>query len=169
MKFIKSASILLAICFLVLSSITVAQTHDSRNKQNQLYLELGGNAVLYSFNYERILPDNFTLRAGISYLPGLIIVEGTFFLIPVSGSYLIGSESSKLEIGLGATLFTGTDVEIFGYDGTAETLIFLTGIVGYRYISQGGFVFRVAFTPYYHSDADPEFIPSAGLSFGFLF
>lgn len=124
---------------------------------------------MYSFNYERLLSDNFTLRAGFSYLPGLIVAEGTFILIPVSGSYLIGGESSKFEIGLAATLFSGTDVEIFGYDGTAETAILLTGIVGYRYISRGGFVFRVAFTPFYNGESDPEFFPYAGLSFGFLF
>lgn len=124
---------------------------------------------MYSFNYERLLPDNFTLRAGFSYLPGLIVAEGTFVLIPVSASYLIGGESSKFEIGLGTTLFSGTDVEIFGYDGTAETVLLLTGIIGYRYVSRGGFVFRVAFTPFYNGDADPEFFPYAGMSFGFLF
>jgi len=109
------------------------------------------------------------LRAGIGYTPGIIIMEGSFIHIPVTASYLIGSETSKLEIGLGATYFAGTDVEIFGLEAGDQSLIFLSGIVGYRYESPSGFVFRIAFTPLYNSEADPSVYPSGGLSFGFMF
>ncbi|MCL4280583.1 MAG: hypothetical protein KJZ60_13035, partial [Ignavibacteriaceae bacterium] len=42
----------------------IAQSTTSSIKQNQLYLELGGNGMIYSINYERSLSENFTLRGG---------------------------------------------------------------------------------------------------------
>jgi hypothetical protein len=140
-------------------------------KKNQFYLELGGNGIIYSLNYERLLSENFTLRGGIGYTPGLIFVEGTFIHIPFTASYLIGSSSSKFEMGLGFTYFTGRDVEIFGLEGGDKSVIVLTGIIGYRYVSQKGFVFRIAFTPFYNPNntEDSRFLPSGGLSFGYVF
>lgn len=147
----------------------IAQSTTSSIKQNQLYIELGGNGMIYSINYERSLSENFTFRGGFGITPGLIFAEGTFLHIPVTASYLIGGVSSKFETGLGVTYFAGTDIEVFGLPSDDQSLIFLAGIVGYRYISPGGFVFRIAFTPFYNSQAEPNFIPSGGLSFGFMF
>lgn len=58
------------------------QTSTTNLKQNQLYLELGGNGLIYSINYERFLSENFTIRGGFGITPGLIFVEGTFIHIP---------------------------------------------------------------------------------------
>jgi hypothetical protein len=145
-----------------------AQTSTANFKQNHLYLELGGNGLIYSINYERLLSENFTLRGGFGITPGIIFVEGTFIHIPVTASYLIGSKTSKLELGLGATYFAGEDTELFGLDAGDQSLIILTGIVGYRYTSPSGFVLRVLFTPLYNSEEDSYFYPSFGLSFGFM-
>lgn len=147
---------------------TFSQTSIS-TKQNQLYLELAGDGLIYSLNYERLLSENFSLRAGFGITPGIIIAEGTFIHIPFTCSYLVGSKTSKFELGLGVTYFAGSDVEIFGLPADDQSLIFLTGIVGYRYVGKGGFVFRIFFTPIYNSQADPAFFPWAGLSFGFMF
>jgi hypothetical protein len=148
---------------------SVAQSTASNLKQNQLYLELAGNGLIYSINYERFLSENFTIRGGFGITPGLIFVEGTFIHIPVTASYLIGSKTSKLELGLGATYFAGEDTEIFGLDAGDQSLMFLTGIIGYRYTSLSGFVFRIFFTPLYSGEADPPFSPYFGLSFGYAF
>jgi hypothetical protein len=147
---------------------SVAQSIATNLKQNQLYLELAGNGLIYSINYERFLSEDFTIRGGFGITPGLIFVEGTFIHIPFTASYLIGSKTSKLELGLGATYFAGEDTELFGLDAGDQSVIILTGIVGYRYTSPGGFVFRVLFTPLYNSEEDSYFYPSFGLSFGFL-
>ena len=144
------------------------QTQTTNFKQNQLYLELAGNGLIYSINYERFLSEDFTIRVGFGITPGLIFVEGTFIHIPVTASYLIGSKTSKLELGLGATYFAGEDTEIFGLDAGDQSLMFLTGIIGYRYTSPAGFVFRVFFTPLYSSESEPNFNPYGGLSFGFM-
>lgn len=162
--------VLLLICFAaIFQSNSLAQHTPNILKSNQLYLELGGNGLIYSINYERLLSENVTLRGGFGVTPGIIFAEGTFIHIPVTASYLIGSETSKFEAGLGATYFSGTDVEVFGLPAGDQSLVFLTGIVGYRYISPGGFVFRIFFTPLYSKESDPDFIPTGGLSFGFMF
>ena len=147
---------------------TAGQTSTANLKQNQLYLELAGNGLIYSINYERFLSEDFTIRGGFGITPGLIFIEGTFIHIPVTASYLIGSKTSKLELGLGATYFAGEDTEIFGLDAGDQSLMFLTGIIGYRYTSPAGFVFRVFFTPLYSSESEPNFNPYGGLSFGFM-
>jgi len=166
-KIILLSKILLG--WLILFQCNAAgQTQTTNFKQNQLYLELGGNGLIYSINYERLLSENFILRGGFGITPGIIFVEGTFIHIPFTASYLIGSTTSKLELGLGATYFAGEDTELFGLDAGDQSLIILTGIVGYRYTSPGGFVLRVLFTPLYNSEEDSYFYPSFGLSFGFM-
>jgi len=166
-KIILLSKILLG--WLILFQCNAAgQTSTTNFKQNQLYLELAGNGLIYSINYERFLSEDFTIRGGFGITPGLIFIEGTFIHIPVTASYLIGSKTSKLELGLGATYFAGEDTEIFGLDAGDQSLMFLTGIIGYRYTSPAGFVFRVFFTPLYSSESEPNFNPYGGLSFGFM-
>lgn len=151
------------------SLILFAQTNGSaQNKQNQLYLELGGNGLIYSVNYERLLSENLTVKGGIGVTPGLIFVEGTFFAIPVTMSYIVGSDRSKFETGPGITLFTGTNAKIFGLPTGDISILFISGILGYRYVSSSGFVWRIFFCPIYSNKTDPKFNPYGGMSFGFM-
>lgn len=168
MKFSISSTLICFTISLILHNNINAQTKSLNEKHNQIYLELAGNSLIYSISYERFISENFTLRGGLGITPGIIFIEGTFIHIPFTASYLIGSETSKFETGLGATYFAGTDVEMFGLESGDQSLIFLTGIVGYRYISPSGFVFRIFFTPLYSSEVDPPFVPYFGLSFGFM-
>ena len=142
-------------------------------KQNQFYLELGGNGIIYSVNYERLLSENFSLRGGIGISPTLGLVDGIFIFMPVTGSILLGSSTSKLEIGLGMTYFSGKETEFLGNakDGQSESELFMTGILGYRYLSSGGLIVRVVFIPFFNPDKtnDSKFLPWGGLSFGYSF
>jgi len=138
-------------------------------KKNHFYLELGGNGGLYSFNYERLITDNFTLRAGFGITPGILFVDGTFLAIPLTASYLAGSDAHKFEAGFGTTFFTVQDPEVFGFPVEVNSFFALTGIIGYRYFKpRGGFTFRICFTPFYNT-GENEFAPSGGLSFGLGF
>ncbi|MCW8803521.1 MAG: hypothetical protein OQK57_03910, partial [Ignavibacteriaceae bacterium] len=94
MKKILLLSKILLGWFILFQCNAAGQTSTTNFKQNQLYLELGGNGLVYSLNYERLLTENFALRAGFGYTPGLILVEGTFIQIPVTASYLLGGQSS---------------------------------------------------------------------------
>jgi hypothetical protein len=98
--------ILVLIFVLLIPNHNYAQESHPVIKSIHIFLELGGNGIIYSINYERIISENFALRGGAGIAPGLILVEGTFFHFPLTASYLIGSKTSMLEIGAGATLFT---------------------------------------------------------------
>jgi hypothetical protein len=166
----KQVIMLTVISILIFSSQSDAQYSELTYKKNQVYLELGGCGLTYSINYERLLTEDFALRGGIGITPGWLFVDGTIFTIPVTGSYLIGNGSSKLELGLGATYLTTTDISVFGLPAGSSYLIAFDGIIGYRLGSPyGGFIFRIAFNPMYSADFDPEFIPYGLISFGYGF
>lgn len=166
---IKLNAIILALTFSIVIKFTAFPQTSSLNKQNQLFLELAGNGLIYSFNYERLLTENFSLRAGFGFTPGFILVEGTFIQVPLNANYLVGNNNSKFESGLGVTLFSGTDAEFLGLPADDISILFITGILGYRYVSDSGFVFRIFFSPLYSDDTDPNLIPYGGISFGFMF
>ena len=160
----------LMICMLINQGTIVAQVLQSKQAQNQVFLELGGCGITYSFNYERFLSQNFALRGGIGVTPGWLFVDGTIFTVPVTGSYLIGDGFSKLELGLGATYLTTSDIEIFGLSAGSTSIIALDSIIGYRGGNpHGGFIFRIAFNPMYSAEFDPKFIPYGLISFGIGF
>lgn len=165
----KQLIMLTILCILISTNQSDAQNSKTKHKKNQVYLEIFGDGLIYSVNYERLVTEDFTLRVGFGYTPGLIFVEGNFIQIPVTASYLLGGQSSKLEMGLGATFFSGQDVEFLGIDAEDFSVVLVTGILGYRYVSRGGFVFRIALTPFYSSESEPNFNLYGGLSFGFMF
>lgn len=142
--------------------------------KNHIFFELGGNGFLYSFNFERMVTKNFVLRAGFGYWfgvnAGLGTPSGTFYSVPITTSYLIGEEHSKLELGLGAAFFSAEDATIFFVNLGDQSNLVVTTIIGYRGSSRdGGFVFRIAFTPFYQFGSDFKFYPYAGVSFGHSF
>src|SRR5262245_1401435 len=108
------------VCFgLVLALVTlnaaVAQAEEAelgqaakveRSAKNSLYVELGGNAGLYSLNYERFLFDEGAVRIGLMYMSvsasassGGTTASGSasWFGAPLMFSYLgVGGPSHKL-------------------------------------------------------------------------
>lgn len=154
-----------------------AEAQNARTANNAIFIELGGNAVLYSINYERILPQDVGLRAGFSYLSvsassGTVGASSNVMSIPLTASYLgLGSGSSKLELGGGVLLarFSEASTTGFGDDIAAGAFVPLaTFIAGYRYVpSGGGFNFKLGFTPAWHPDVG--FFPWGGMAFGFGF
>ena len=114
MKTINIWLLILCIIILIAPNESSAQHSQKTFARNQVYLELGGCGITYTLNYERLVTENFALRGGIGVTPGWVFFDGTIFTIPITGSYLIGEGSSKLELGLGATYLTTTDIEIFG-------------------------------------------------------
>ncbi len=74
---------------------------------SSVYLELGGNAIAYSVNYDRMYDNKYVLRAGIGYFT---IDNAGIATIPLTGSYVFGRGASKFEIGLGATILTAGSI-----------------------------------------------------------
>jgi hypothetical protein len=165
----------IALCCVALSPAW-ARADATREANNALYLELGGNGAVYSLNYERFVGRDVALRAGFGYvsLKGAKIDGGTvtrdigLLTIPVTASWLgIGSGNHRLELGAGAVFAditgeTSSDgAEAFGSDSGVVG----TAIAGYRYVRPGGgFTFRAAFTPLF---GEGGFQPWAGVAFGY--
>ncbi|HEU0053131.1 MAG TPA: hypothetical protein VFQ39_08130 [Longimicrobium sp.] len=144
--------------------------------RNAVYVELLGNGVLYSVNYDRRLTDNVAGRVGVSFLT----VEeddgdrGTLAMAPIVASYLFGEGNSHFEAGLGVLLASASVSDVgddegedwFDLSGSASGVLG-TGVLGYRYQRpDGGFVFRAGLTPIFDTE---DFIPWFGVSFGYAF
>jgi hypothetical protein len=156
----------------------------SRAPKNLVYLELGGNAILYSVNYEKIISSRtnwmFTIRAGVgvfndSYNHKIAVN----YFVPVMVNALLGKRKSKLEVGLGMSPLINLDFE--GRKNPVGDVPFIkfyqTTTIGYRYQpDKKGLLFKIAYTPYIYIDKFPyEIVESSiyrswgGVSIGYAF
>jgi hypothetical protein len=148
-------------------------------QNNTIYLELLGNGLVYSLNYDRMVTDNISVRAGYGGLTiserssdpsgfGIITEEIKITMIPVLANYLRGEGKHKLEIGGGIVLvsldYTGNVADVdfsLGADGAIPT-----ANLGYRYQKpEGGFFFKASLCPFFAE----TMVTSAGLGLGYSF
>jgi len=147
---------------------------------NQVFLELLGNGLLYSLNYEWFLTawnQRFGIRGGASFITYKISTAngaGNLVLatVPVVASWYWGPSSHKLQLGLGASALyvsAATDATGQKFSSSEEGLgIAATAVIGYRYLPRdGGFTFGIGFTPLLR--AGKGFLPWGGASGGFAF
>jgi hypothetical protein len=151
---------------------------------NGIYVELLGNGLLYTINYDRFINDDMSLRAGFEYIGlGASDPSGSgasasvsMMMIPLTFNYFLTSHdkgkvgSSKFELGAGIMIAnfsasaTGSAGDVFSASGFG---IAGTATIGYRLQpSDGGFIFRIGFTPLIGPGG---FLPFGGLSFGYGF
>jgi hypothetical protein len=193
MKIVSGSFILIAAgCFSSLVARAQGQTSVGTERpanvtaSNAIYLEMLGPGLLYSINYERRLTNSVALRVGFSSWSLSIFSTTSATIIPMTLSWFPFSDresdpSSKLEIGAGMCYFNAVLThDSFFFFGPATTKtssgVFFTGIFGYRYqASDGGFMFRAAFTPIYtqgetnNSIFDAGFTPYGSVAFGYGF
>jgi hypothetical protein len=143
--------------------------------QQSLYLELGGNGLIYSLNYDVLFKSGYGIRLGSSYLftdrqkpfgeqrerfySGFR--ESNAILGIIMGQKMFGKGSSKAEFGGGLLFGTIYDSEEWDFIEPPG----LTFTAGYRlYPSDSGrFTFKAAFTPVITKEG---FHPYFGISFG---
>jgi hypothetical protein len=155
----------------------------ARTAHNSIFVELAGNGGIYTVNYDRVINEHFSVRAGLGYMAlgasatasngnGTTTTASasvSMLAIPILANFLLGNQNHKLELGGGVTLFkmTGTSST---FEGVASGSAFGpvgTLVAGYRYVpSDGGFTFRIGFTPLVSTES---FMPWGGISFGYLF
>ena len=124
---------------------------------NVVSLELLGNGLLYSIDYERFVTDAIGLRAGASFFTWKISDAAgsgnlTLATFPFVASHYLGPGRHKLQLGLGATiLYTAAASDASGttYAGSTSGLgVAATGVIGYRYAPEkSGFTFTAGYTP----------------------
>ncbi len=142
-----------------------------RTKSRSVYFEILGNGLTYSLNYDQRFQnrlDGLGFKAGVSYLA----IDGTSVSsIPFGLNYLLGKNGKYFELGLGATVLTGSDrTDVFPGDNERTRGSALIGnmILGYRSEPvKGGFLFRASVTPLFGYGV---FWPLyGGLSVGYAF
>lgn len=159
----------LAILF-VLSMLVVVPSSSAQEARNAVHFELGGSALVPSFNYERRLNTNWFGRVGLSVVEGESADDSdTTFIVPLTASHVSRPGSNHhLELGGGLTIAGGDRQDLYDFGDDEEedfSVVVVTGIAGYRYQKpQGGFQFRAVFTPI---AGGGDFLPWAGVSFGY--
>ncbi len=150
----------------VLAAAPEAQAQDAPLPKNSFYVELGGNAVLYSINFDRVVSDPFSLRAGIGfYRLNSSDSDGdiTASAIPLTANYLLGRGTSRLELGIGVLLLAG-GIDVGDLDESNSTAG-PTATFAYRYQKpDGGVFFKGGFTPFL---IEGNFFPWFGVSLGY--
>lgn len=145
-----------------------AQEAPAAVARNAYYLELGGNALIYSINYERLLADRIAGRVGAMFFGAAGEDSSAGVLAaPIMASYLWGEGNSRFETGAGILLVSGGIQNVEGYEDEDFSGTVGTGTLGYRWQRPtGGFLFRAGVTPVFSLDGIG---PWFGVSFGYAF
>jgi hypothetical protein len=147
-----------------------APSAEENISRNSVYIEIFGNAGLYSINYERRFNARFTGRIGFASFTSELYGDNTRITdFPLSVSYVTGTNKSHFEAGGGILLGIKKEYDI------SSTIVDLIGFIGYRYQPAGkGILLRIGLTPFYSLDdkanyPDNGFMLSGGLSLGYHF
>lgn len=121
--------------------------------ENSVSIEIGGNALAYSFNYDRVLiqtdyyKGTVRIGAGVVPYPNSIKENRTWLFIPVEYNNLFGPENHFLEVSLGTTYSTSIQ-------GANH---WITARLGYRLQQfQTGFFLRTGLVLIYIPYANPQ-------------
>lgn len=124
--------------------------------KNAFYVELLGNGLIFSANYDVRLINKFGARLGIGYV-GDTGGGGGVLTIPAMGNILLGNNGKYFEVGAGITYLSGTG-DLFDLDDNSTVL----GTLSFMYRRQpvdGGFMWKIGLTPFI---AQGIFIPYWG-------
>jgi hypothetical protein len=131
---------------------------------NNWYVELGGSALFYSGNYEKVLYKEqrwgWVGRVGVGYNPGdytllnTVSIPGGTVMAPFHTAALYGPNKEKLEMGLGFTMLA-TSVN--------NREIIPTAVLGFRVVETNKVCFRANWTPFIRNG---EFVSWFGVSLG---
>ncbi len=144
----------------------------------QFYVEMGGAGVLFSANFDsRFVAGNslgFGFRIGAGFGTGRTASSDgdirSYMTFPVGLNYVFGKSTSPhtFEVGAGAT-FIAQKVELYSYHFRRD----YGNVIGHfsfmyrRQPIDGGFTWRIGFTPIIGTSGD--IIPSGAVGVGYSF
>ena len=156
---------------LILLVCTFAFPQEKGTANNNIYLELLGNGILSSINYEHTYSNNFTMRIGVGWVFSNSESNSgghhsTAFFPLAMGNYLIDIYgNSYLEIGGGFLIASSNLTFSDSFEPTSLTVV-PTFALGYRYSPKdGGFFFSIALDAFTVTGVQPW----AGLGLGYKF
>ncbi|TAF95405.1 MAG: hypothetical protein EAZ32_12870 [Cytophagia bacterium] len=167
---------LLFLVFCLTSVFEIRSQNDTSvtTKRNAVYVELLGNAGLYSFNYERQIArqrnNYFNLRLGAAYLWWREARTPVFVVEPI---YLKGGKNHFLELSISATFFSSRKIFAPEANPPKEIRASFMPRIGYRYQSPNkSLLFRFGVMPIILTQGrflpmiTRWYIPMLGLSLG---
>jgi hypothetical protein len=174
--------------FLAISLVTQAQTSSDSKTSKQFFTEAGGPGILFSANFDSRFKPNTRVGLGFRAGLGFTIADQTtitqqpgsgypnytyrthsILTVPVGINYLFGKPASPnmFEVGAGFTLLS-KKAAILSYNDYNEGN--LMGHFEFMYRRQpveGGFSWRIGFTPVINTDGD--IFPFAAVGLGYAF
>ena len=166
----KSLALVILAAALALPRPSVAQESPAPavTAPNAVYVELLGNGLLYSVNYDRLVAPHVSARVGVA---ALAAADGgssaAVVAAPLMVNYLFGKGSSRFETGVGILLASGSVENVEGAEDDSFSGAVGTATLGYRYQRPGGgFFFRTGLTPFFGTGG---IAPWFGISFGYGF
>ena len=132
----RNPTVLLLSLLIVIFSISVTYSQDLPPRKNSFYLELGGDAVFISLNYERILVkgSGLQLNGRLGTFP-LIVPDFSSVFAVVGLNAILGKPPNYGEVGIS---FVANNVDDVGNYQSYR--------IGYRYEGKDNFLFKAAFT-----------------------
>lgn len=141
-----------------------------RSRSQTVYLEVLGNGLTYSLNYDTRFSNSIKGLGGRAGIGHMVIDGNRLTTFPFLINYLFGRDKHYFEVGAGATLLTASTSSDFGPIGSRESGSAFIGTMsfGYRLEPQnGGFLFRAGITPIFDRSSFFPFWPQ--VSFGYAF
>ncbi|HCX77064.1 MAG TPA: hypothetical protein DHU93_18445, partial [Algoriphagus sp.] len=163
------------------------KVNQSSNARNTVFIEIGGNAGQYAFNYGRIFyqKEAFKLTATSGFSLWAEKIDGSTVwnpALPLELTSLLGRNRHHLELGFGITPFLEAEIissfesgELVQTKGSRDLGAILPFRIGYRYQKpEQGFFFRLGYTPFFkftgNSEENITFQPvHAGIGLGWSF
>ena len=152
--------------FLTASSHSFAQVYSK--KMNTVYVELGGNGLFLSANYERQIFKMTPLNIHVGV--GIYGITPSYVTVPFGINYLLKlrKTNSFIDIGFGAT-YTKADVQLYSMvehrDNNYINANFINIIpsIGIRHQTNKNYIYRFSFTPVFNQY---DGLPYVGFSIG---
>ena len=161
---------MILICAACLHHRAFSQSLQAEYTKNGTYVELFGQGLLYTLNYDYRFTEHLGARIGFTHFttsearPGRLDLTG----IPAMGEFLAGSNGHYFEIALGVFPVYGKfDFDILRLHKERDWGFIWTGTIGLRYQPQtDGLMFRMCMTPLFTSEGVMMW---GGVSFGYAF
>ena len=149
--------------FLCAGLLLSTHTESHAQSKNAFYVELLGNGLIFSANYDFRFNNtsSWGARAGLGYI-GSVEGDGGVVTVPLMINNLLGKDGKYFEVGAGITILGGTGDFVDDLDSE------VIGTMSFKYRRQpedGGFMWHVGLTPVL---AEGVFIPYwVGIGIGY--
>ncbi len=193
LKFLTIAILLFS--SLIVNAQTSEIDEDNPNSGRQVYAEIGGPGVIFSANFDSRFKkgsdlglgyrvglgfgvsdqynyyyNNYTDEAGSHYYVSSSSETSSYLTIPIGINYVFGKKSSphSFEIGGGVT-FLSKKIDLYNYDDSYNPG-YVIGHTSFMYRKKplnGGFTWRIGFTPIIGTAGDISPAMAVGIGYAF--